>query len=67
MPSWLGFQEGYPGAGLSSAANRSEEAGYPGANGLRVAGFGRNGWPECSGMGGRLGPEQVAGLVRRAQ
>ena len=52
---------------LSSAASRSEEAGYPGANGLRVAGFGRNGWPACSGMGGRLGPEQVAGLVRRAQ
>ena len=25
------------------------------------------GWPECSGMGGRIGPESVAGLGRNTQ
>ena len=29
-----------------------------------VAGFRRNGWPDCVGMGGRLPPERVAGLRR---
>ena len=30
----------------------------------RVAGFDRNGWPACVGIGGRLASESVAGLAR---
>jgi hypothetical protein len=32
-----------------------------------VAGFVRNQWPESIGMGGRLRPESVAGIVRNMQ
>ena len=32
-----------------------------------VAGMLRNGWPDCSGMGGRNGSEWVAGMRRNTQ
>ena len=41
------------------SAARSQPAG--------VAGINRNRWPGCSGLGGRIRPDWVAGIDRNAQ
>ena len=55
MPSWLGFQEGYPGPETIQRRESLRGSGYLRGTSLRVAGFSQNRWPACSGMGGRLG------------
>ena len=67
MPSWLGFQEGYPGLQTiqrreSLRRVRLPERYRPTGGRLQsesVAGMLRNGWPPWAGMSGRFGPARA--------